>query len=168
MQALADIRPGEVIVDAPAGADASVTFIGRIHTPWASPRDCPRRGDLAGPICRIEIFAPWDQALKGIERQTHLQILYWMHLARRDLAVQSPRHSSRSSGTFALRSPNRPNPVSSSLVELVRVEGNTLLVRGLDCVDGTPLIDIKPDTCPQWQPTGQPAGHPPAGAKESQ
>ncbi len=149
---VAEVRPGEVVVEAPVRADAALQFIGRIHTPWKSPRECPRRGDLGGPVCRVEIFPPWDQALWGIEKHSHLQILYWMHLARRDLAVQSPRHAETSSGTFALRSPNRPNPIAASLVELVGVEGNTLLVRGLDCVDGTPLVDIKPETCPHATP----------------
>jgi tRNA (Thr-GGU) A37 N-methylase len=67
-----------------------------------------------------------------------------MHEARRDLLVQMPRHASRRSGTFALRSPVRPNPIASSVVELVAVEGNVVVVRGLDCIDGTPLIDLKP------------------------
>lgn len=157
MQANADayvakVRPGEVVIEAPVRADAALQFIGRIHTPWKSPRECPRRGDLSGPVCRIEIFAPWDRALAGIEKHTHLQILYWMHLARRDLAVQSPRHAKTSSGTFALRSPNRPNPIAASLVRIVAVDGNVISVRGLDCVDGTPLVDIKPETCPHATP----------------
>lgn len=152
MQAMAEIRPGEVTVEREARADAQIEFIGRIHTPWTSARDCPRKGDLEGPLCRIEIFAPWDQALKGIERHSHLQVLYWMHLARRDLVLQSPRHTGTTSGTFSLRSPNRPNPIASSLVALEKVEGNILHVRGLDCVDGTPLVDLKPDVCPHATP----------------
>lgn len=148
----AEIRPGEKTVDRPSRADAGIEFIGRIHTPWKTPRDCPRKGDLSGPECRIEIFPPWDQALTGLDRHTHLQVLYWMHLARRDLVVQSPRHAATSSGTFALRSPNRPNPIAASLVEIVGIEGNIISVRGLDCVDGTPLVDIKPENCPHATP----------------
>jgi len=67
-----------------------------------------------------------------------------MHDARRDLLVQIPRHAGQRSGTFALRSPVRPNPIASSVVELVTVEANVVVVRGLDCIDGTPLIDLKP------------------------
>ena len=66
-----------------------------------------------------------------------------MDQARRDLLVQAPRHGDRR-GTFALRSPVRPNPIAMSVVRLVRIEGTTLTVVGLDCLDGTPLIDIKP------------------------
>jgi len=111
--------------------------------------ECPRQGDLAGPLCRVEVDEPWRAALAGIERHSHLQLLYWMHLARRDLVLQNPRGEGATFGTFALRSPLRPNPVASSLVALEGIEGGTLLVRGLDCVDATPLIDIKPQDCPK-------------------
>ncbi len=66
-----------------------------------------------------------------------------MDQARRDLLVQSPRHGTRR-GTFALRSPVRPNPIAMSVVRLVGIEGANLKVVGLDCLDGTPLIDLKP------------------------
>ena len=74
-----------------------------------------------------------------------LQILYWMHLSRRDAVLQNPDFGARAIGTFALRSPLRPNPVASSLVRLIGIDGPVLTVRGLDCVDGTPLVDIKPE-----------------------
>ncbi|BDG70590.1 hypothetical protein Rmf_05190 [Roseomonas fluvialis] len=70
-------------------------------------------------------------------------MLYWMHLARRDLLVQAPKERAPS-GTFALRSPNRPNPIASSVVDVVAVDADGVTVRGLDCVDGTPLVDLKP------------------------
>ena len=68
-----------------------------------------------------------------------------MHEARRDLVMQTPRGSGMLSGTFALRSPVRPNPIASSVVALVERSGTTLKVRGLDCMDGTALIDLKTD-----------------------
>ncbi len=138
------IRPGEVSTTLPAQTDAGVYFVGRIETPWPTRADCPRRGDLNGPECRIEIDRRWQAALEGIAGHPRLQVLYWMHEARRDLLVQVPRSSARRCGTFALRSPVRPNPIASSVVELVSVEGNVVIVRGLDCKDGTPLIDLKP------------------------
>ena len=143
-----DIRPGEVIVDLPTNFDAGVYFIGRIQTPWTKRSDCPKQGDAEnGPICRVEIDPPWQQALDGIERHQNFQILYWMDQARRDIVQQSPRSDGNTRGTFSLRSPVRPNPIASSAVKLVGREGATLLVRGLDCLDGTPLIDVKPDIC---------------------
>ena len=143
------LRPGEVTTALPKDADASVYFIGRIRTPWKSRSECPRQGDpVGGPVCRIEITDAWLNALVGIVDNARLQILYWMHHARRDLVLQCPKTQARTKGTFAIRSPNRPNPIASSIVSLIGVEGNTLLVKGLDCVDGTPVVDIKPEYCP--------------------
>jgi tRNA (adenine37-N6)-methyltransferase len=144
-----ELRPGEVAVEMPKAQGAELHFIGRLSTPWRTREECPRRGDLAGPLCRVEVDEPWRAALAGIERHSHLQLLYWMHLARRDLVLQNPRGEGATFGAFALRSPLRPNPVASSVVVLERVEGGALLVRGLDCIDGTPLIDIKPEACPK-------------------
>jgi tRNA-Thr(GGU) m(6)t(6)A37 methyltransferase TsaA len=120
-------------------------FIGVIRTPWASRLITPRQGREDGPVCRIEIFDPWRQALDGIEQFERLEVLYWLHLSRRDLVKQSPASDGTSRGTFSLRSPVRPNPIGTAIASLVGVEGSTLLVRGMDCVDGTPLLDIKPD-----------------------
>lgn len=80
-----------------------------------------------------------------IAQYTRIQVLYWMHRARRDLVVQAPFRTGRTTGSFALRSPVRPNPIASSVIDLVRIEGITLHVRGLDCLDGTPLLDLKPE-----------------------
>lgn len=68
-----------------------------------------------------------------------------MHLSRRDLVLQSPADDGRVRGTFALRAPVRPNPIGTTIARLVAVEDGALLVRGLDCIDGTPLLDLKPD-----------------------
>jgi tRNA (adenine37-N6)-methyltransferase len=138
------IRPGEISAPLPDRPDAGVYFVGRIRTPWPTRAECPRRGDLNGPECQIVVEARWQAALEGLRDLKRLQVLYWMHESRRDLLVQVPRHSGKRSGTFALRSPARPNPIASSVVELVSVMDNVVTVRGLDCVDGTPLIDLKP------------------------
>lgn len=142
-----EIRAGEVAVEAPSGIDAGLTFIGRIRTPWTSRLETPRQGRRDGPVCRIELFAPWDQALRGIEQYDSVEVIYWLHLSRRDLVLQSPKNDGLARGTFSLRSPVRPNPLGTSLVSLIGIEGATVLVRGLDCLDGTPLIDLKPDRC---------------------
>jgi len=142
------LRAGEAAVELPAASDAGVYFIGTIHTPWPTRQECPRRGSLDGPICEIVVDARWRQALTGLAAGMRLQVLYWMHQARRDLALQTPFRRP-TLGTFALRSPARPNPIASSVVELVAIDGAVLQVRGLDCVDGTPLIDLKPDLAPR-------------------
>lgn len=142
-----EIREGEIAVEVPPARDAGLIFIGRIRTPWTSRVDIPRQGRQDGPVCRLEIFEPWRPALKGIDSYSHLEVLYWLHLSRRDLVLQNPKHTGSPRGTFSLRSPQRPNPIGTSIVKLVGVEGNAVLVRGLDCLDETPLLDIKPDRC---------------------
>lgn len=144
-----DIRPGEVTVPLPAVTDAAVYFIGRIHTPWTDRGQCPRTGAIAdGPECTIVLDNRWSQALTGLDQQAEILVLYWMHRSRRDIVIQTPRHSGKTLGTFALRSPVRPNPIAASVVALLGIDGTTLRVRGLDCLDGTPVIDIKPHRRP--------------------
>lgn len=143
-----EVRAGEVAVEAPPPTDAGLVFVGRIRTPWTSRSETPRQGQPDGPVCRLEIFDPWKPALQGIERYENIEVIYWLHLSRRDIVLQVPKSSGRSHGTFALRSPVRPNPIGTSTVKLVGIEGSTVLVRGLDCLDETPLLDIKPIRCP--------------------
>lgn len=147
-----EIRPGERTVDAAEAGDAALRFIGRVHTPWRARGECPKQGRLDGPECRVEVFAPWDAALDGVEALDVLEIYYWLDRSRRDLVLQNPRRDGVLHGTFALRSPQRPNPIGVSAVRLIAREGATLRVQGLDCLDGTPLIDIKPRSraaCPK-------------------
>jgi tRNA (adenine37-N6)-methyltransferase len=140
-----EIRESEVAVLLPAIADAALIFVGRIRTPWPSRMVTPRQGRQDGPLCRIEVFEPWVAALDGLAEYERLEVIYWLHLSRRDLVRQSPANDGTSRGTFSLRSPVRPNPLGTSIVRLSGIENATLLVRGLDCVDGTPLLDLKPD-----------------------
>ncbi len=141
------IRPHELASEAPPAADATLAFIGRIETPWTRREDCQRQGRPDGPECVVVVDPRWERALEGIEACPGLDILCWLHLSRRDLILQKPAHADGARGTFPLRSPIRPNPIGLSTVRLVRREGNRLIVRGLECVSGTPLIDIKPDRC---------------------
>jgi tRNA-Thr(GGU) m(6)t(6)A37 methyltransferase TsaA len=138
-----DIRPGEVAVALPETFDAGLYFIGRIRTPWTKREDCPKNARGSDAVCTIALDPRYTAALEGVATCSHLVVLYFMDRARRDLLVQVPRHGERR-GTFALRSPVRPNPVAMSVVRLLGVEGTSLKVIGLDCLDGTPLVDIKP------------------------
>ena len=88
--------------------------------------ETPRQGRADGPLCRIEV-------------------LYWLHLSRRDPVMQSPASDGTARGTFSLRSLARPNPIGTSIARLVSIEGPIVTVRGLDCLDRTPLLDLKPD-----------------------
>jgi tRNA-Thr(GGU) m(6)t(6)A37 methyltransferase TsaA len=138
------LRPGELQVALPPNFEAGLYFIGRIRTPWWTVAECPKNSGEADAVCTIELDSCYTPGLKDVETCTHLIVLYWMSEARRDLLVQQPRIYPVPHGAFALRSPMRPNPIALSVVELLGVEGATLRVRGIDCLDGTPLLDIKP------------------------
>lgn len=105
-----------------------------------------RFADVA-QTAEIEIFAPYSPALLRIEENSHLWILLWFHQSDRKLLTTVPRHFDATLpefGVFSLRSPNRPNPIGLTLVSLLAVEGNILKVKGLDAIDRTPVLDIKP------------------------
>jgi tRNA-Thr(GGU) m(6)t(6)A37 methyltransferase TsaA len=138
------IREGETAVELPKDYDASLYFIGRIRTPWTSREQCPKNARESDATCTLEVDPRWAAGLSGVESCTHLVVLYWMNRSRRDLVIQAPRHYEVGRGTFALRSPARPNPIAMSVVRLIGIEGAKLSVVGLDCLDGTPLLDIKP------------------------
>lgn len=116
--------------------------IGIIHSPYKDKKDCPPQG--REEICEIEIFCEYGEGLKDIDGFSHLILLYWLHSGRDySLMVKTPWHSELH-GLFATRSPNRPNPIGFSVVELIEINGNRLKVKGLDALEGTPLLDMKP------------------------
>ena len=138
------IRDGEVAAALPRDVDASLYFIGRIHTPWRERKDCPKNARESEAVCTIEVDPRWAEGLKGLETCSNLVVLYWMDRSRRDLVLQKPGYYGEQRGTFTLRSPARPNPIAMSVVKLLKIEGGRLSVVGLDCLDGTPLLDLKP------------------------
>jgi tRNA-Thr(GGU) m(6)t(6)A37 methyltransferase TsaA len=144
MQEKSDVRPGELAIGLPPAYDANAYFIGRIRTPFKSRDECPKNAGESDAIGRIELDSRYAAGLAELDLYSHIWLLYWMDQARRDLILQVPAHLGRPRGTFALRSPVRPNPIALAAVELLGIDGTTLRVRGVDCVDGTPLLDIKP------------------------
>jgi tRNA-Thr(GGU) m(6)t(6)A37 methyltransferase TsaA len=138
------VHAGEATIPLPGEFDAGVYFIGRIRTPWTERKQCPKNARESDAICTVEVEERWVSALKDVASCTHLVLLYWMDRAPRNIVLQVPSHYGVQRGTFALRSPARPNPIAMSVVKLHGIEGNRLKVSGLDCLDGTPLIDIKP------------------------
>ena len=138
------LREGEIAVELPEKFDASLYYIGRIRTPWRRREDCPKNPRESEAECTLELDPRWVGGLQGLGGVSHIVVLYWMDEARRDLVLQAPHHYAERRGTFALRSPVRPNPIAVSVARLLRIAGNKLSVVGLDCVDGTPLLDIKP------------------------
>lgn len=103
-----------------------------------------------GKKARVRIFPEFCSGLKGIEDFSHLTVLYWIHLKDtekdRITLLVFPRHHKVNveTGVFACRSPSRPNPIGLCVVELLEVKNGLLTVRGLDALEGSPIIDIKP------------------------
>lgn len=147
-----DPRKGEVRASsdpATMPADAHLVFIGHAETPWSERADCPknlREARMRGGVCRIRIDGPWRPGLHDLRAGDVVVVLLWMDRARRDLIVQAPRHSPDTKGAFSLRSPVRPNPIGLDIVRItaINAEDGSILVDALDCLDGTPVLDIKP------------------------
>jgi tRNA-Thr(GGU) m(6)t(6)A37 methyltransferase TsaA len=116
--------------------------IGIIHSPYKNRKECPPQG--REEVCWIEIFDQYAEGLKDVDGFSHLILLYWLHSAKDySLLVKTPWESELH-GVFATRSPNRPNALGFSVVELIERNDNRLKVKGLDALEGTLLIDIKP------------------------
>ncbi|WP_104373405.1 tRNA (N6-threonylcarbamoyladenosine(37)-N6)-methyltransferase TrmO [Desulfocucumis palustris] len=123
--------------------DIVIKPVGVVQAPYADPTQAP----ILGYRATVEVFPDYANALLRIEEHSHFWILTWFHQARRNVLVTVPGRINPNLpeyGVFGLRSPVRPNPVGLSLVQLESVEGNKLHVTGLDAIDGTPVIDIKP------------------------
>ncbi len=147
-----DKREGEIALPfdpAKTANDGSITFIGRLQTGWKTRADCPKNLVQAREqqiTAKVVVDEAFQQGLTGLENFSHAYILYWMHEARRDLIVQSPRHKSSPTGVFALRSPVRPNPIALAVVKILGIdhEAGVIEIDAIDCLDGTPVVDIKP------------------------
>jgi len=121
--------------------------IGVIGTPWRSIADCPRNGRQPDPAppCSVRVFAEYCNGLQSVQGFSHLILLYWLGGTTPPQLVFTPPFDSQPRGIFATRGPRRPNPIGLSVVAFDGMTGpDTLNVRYLDCMDGTPLLDIKP------------------------
>lgn len=132
-------------MSSPAGP--SLRPIGWVRSTLERCADAPKQGFEGAPEARVRIEPDFARGLDGIEAGQEIVILTWLHQARRNVLAVHPRDdpSRPLTGVFATRSADRPNPVGLHRVEVVEVEHDgTLHVRGLEAIDGTPVIDIKP------------------------
>ncbi len=118
--------------------------IGVIHSPYPDRGEAPRQGCGRDEICRVEVFKEFEEGLKDIDGFSHVSLIYWFHKSGGYRLLITTPWDTKLHGLFTTRSPNRPCPLGLCLVELVAREGNILSVKGLDAIDGTPLLDIKP------------------------
>jgi len=136
--------------------------IGIVRSDFKEP-SCERL-NLEDIISEIVVDKSLTEALDGLEEFSHIIVLYWMHRANSQRVSLKTHPMGRQDvpekGLFAVRTPNRPNPIGKATVRLLQRQGNVLKVQGLDAIDGSPVIDIKPyipgydsadDTrVPQW------------------
>ncbi|MBF9035199.1 tRNA (N6-threonylcarbamoyladenosine(37)-N6)-methyltransferase TrmO [Rhodobacterales bacterium HKCCE2091] len=158
-----EIREGEqrFPFDPADRTEAGLCFIGRIRSPW-SKGNCPknlREARERGGDFRLELDEGYEGALRGLKVGQAIQVLYWVDRGTRVLAVQTPGHAPEPRGTFALRSPVRPNPVAlgTSVITSLDTDYGIVGIDATDAFDGTPLLDIKPwiatvDAPPGWRP----------------
>jgi tRNA-Thr(GGU) m(6)t(6)A37 methyltransferase TsaA len=118
--------------------------IGFVRSPYKEKKDAPQQGRLSDTVSEIVIDDEYREGLKDIEKKSHLFILSWFDRSDRSMLRATPPHEGIEHGVFATRSPNCPNTVALSLVDLIRCDDGVRSVRGLDALDGTPVVDIKP------------------------
>jgi tRNA-Thr(GGU) m(6)t(6)A37 methyltransferase TsaA len=117
--------------------------IGIIHSPYKNTWESPYHGYKSEEISQIEIFKEFEEGLTDIEGFSHIIVIYWFHKSEGyHLLVKTP-WDDIPHGLFATRSPHRPCPLGLTVVDLVARDKNILKVKGLDAIDGTPLLDIK-------------------------
>lgn len=118
--------------------------IGIIRSPYRALGDAPHQGRFSERQVELEIFPDYIEGLKDIDMTSHLIVLYWCHLAGRNVLKTKTPHGPEMRGVFACRSPSRPNPIAFCVAKLLHREDNRLLVQGVEAVDGSPLLDLKP------------------------
>ena len=119
--------------------------IGVIHSPFKKPEGTPIQPtadkDIEGTV---EVLSDYEEGLKGLDGFSHIILIYHFHLSKKPKLLVKPFLDNKLRGLFSTRAPSRPNSIGISIVRLVKIEGRKLHVRGVDILDGTPLLDIKP------------------------
>jgi tRNA-Thr(GGU) m(6)t(6)A37 methyltransferase TsaA len=118
--------------------------IGVIHTPLKSREDAPLQASRSDALGEVEVYDEYAEGLTDIEGFSHIILVYLFHRSAGYSLLVKPFLDDVKRGLFATRAPWRPNPIGVSTVELLGRDGSVLKVRGVDMLDGTPLLDIKP------------------------
>jgi tRNA-Thr(GGU) m(6)t(6)A37 methyltransferase TsaA len=133
----------------PRGFD-TIFAIGVAHTPWRTRAECPRNMRLArernAPHATITVGETWRAGLDGLQDFSHIIVLTWLDAGERSRIVLTPPGQDERLGVFATRAPLRPNPIGVSIAGLAALDAGAgvLTLDALDCIDGTPILDIKP------------------------
>jgi tRNA-Thr(GGU) m(6)t(6)A37 methyltransferase TsaA len=124
-----------------------IFFIGEIRSILKHLEDCPLQENEGAPLAKIIIEPSYRPALEGVKKGDNMIVLTWLHLAGRQALHTKPRNNpdAELTGIFATRSPDRPNPIGMHFVKIADInESGELLISNLEVIDGTPVIDIKP------------------------
>ncbi|MEU6754453.1 tRNA (N6-threonylcarbamoyladenosine(37)-N6)-methyltransferase TrmO [Spirillospora sp. NPDC046719] len=126
--------------------DFTLTPVGHVSSPLSDRAEAPKQGTEGAPDAWLVFEPSYQAALEGLGAGDRIIVLTWLHLAPRDVLRTRPRDDPRNpeTGVFATRSPARPNPVGLHPVEILQVTGRRVRVRGLEALDGTPVLDVKP------------------------
>lgn len=118
--------------------------IGIIHSPFTDPAETPIQAVRSTAAGEVEVFPQFAAGLQDLEGFSHIYLVYHFHRCGQAKLLVEPFLDDHKHGIFAVRHPDRPNHLGLSVVELTAVHGNILQIRGVDILDGTPLLDIKP------------------------
>ncbi len=136
--------------------DVTMKPIGVVHT---DADKVPRHWTVSGIKGTLVIDKKYQKGLKDIQPGQQIVVVFYFHKSSKftsDLLVQKPPHRNKKLGVFSICSPNRPNPVGMSVLDVLQVEDNIIYVQGLDMIDGTPILDLKPFvknkySCPSYR-----------------
>ncbi|HEU4896271.1 MAG TPA: tRNA (N6-threonylcarbamoyladenosine(37)-N6)-methyltransferase TrmO [Actinomycetota bacterium] len=123
-----------------------VSPVGRVESPLLDPKTAPKQGIEGAPEAWLVFNGDVAEAARDLAVGDEVFVLTWLHRARRDVLAVHPRDDPRNpeTGVFSTRSQDRPNPVGLHRVEVAAVDGRRVLVRDLEAIDGTPIVDVKP------------------------
>jgi tRNA-Thr(GGU) m(6)t(6)A37 methyltransferase TsaA len=126
--------------------DFTVRPIGRVESLLASTADAPRQGDEGAPDAYLILDSDIQAGLNGITVGAEIIVLTWLHQADRGILTVHPRGDLKrpEQGVFSTRSASRPNPIGLHRVRVLGIDGLRLHVSGLEAIDGTPIVDVKP------------------------
>lgn len=126
--------------------DLTLTPVGHVSSPLSDRAAAPKQGTEGAPDAWLVFEPAYHAALEGLRAGDRIIVLTWLHLASRDVLRTRPRDdpANPETGVFATRSPARPNPIGLHPVEILQVTGRRVRVRGLEALDGTPVLDVKP------------------------
>lgn len=130
-----------------AGSDTVVVHpIGRVESPLKDLATAPKQGNEGAPDAWLVFNPDVAAGLRDLRIGTEILVLTWMDRGRRDVLTVHPRGDTtrEERGVFSTRSPNRPNPIGLHPVEIISIDGTRVLVRNMEAIDGTPILDIKP------------------------